>query len=340
MSEVLQVPTKSLKDEKEYRLLRLENGLKALCVHHPQTGKSNKLAAANLLVNVGGLDDPRQAQGLSHFLEHMLFLGSEKFPIEDDYSKFIEANGGYVNAATSFGDTVYIFDIIEDEFESALGQLAAMATAPILSRSSVEREVNSVESEFQNSLNKDDYRLQQFVYSYIVDSHPANSFVIGNLKTLKEDNGSDELHRLLKEHFQKFYVANRMVVVIQSSKSLDDLQEIAEKNFSVVARGEPREKFSDDFFKEILKPGYFDKITYIKPVNNTKLLMLAFPLPAVNTFSKSSSLKYLQKLIESSEKGGLVDYLKKRFEFKTLQMTFTDFLNIRHQVIDCRARDG
>lgn len=314
MTEVLQAPIKSANDKKEYRLIKLENGLKALCVHHPKIGESEKLAAANLLVNVGGFEDPRQAQGLSHFLEHMLFLGSEKFPIEDDYSKFVEANGGYPNASTSFANTIYYFDIIENEFEGAIEQLAAMADAPILSRNSVEREVNSVESEFQSSLNKDDYRLQQFFYGFIKEDHPASAFVIGNLKTLKEDNGGDELHRLLKEHFQKYYVANRMTVVVQSNKSLDKLQEIVERNFSGIRQGESRENYSEDYFKDILKPGIYDKISYIKPVNDTKLLMLAFPLPAINSFSKASNSKYLQNLLENNGKDGLVHYLKERLE--------------------------
>lgn len=156
-------------------MIKLENGIKALCIQH---SGADKLAAANLFVNVGGLEDPRKIKGLSHFLEHMLFLGSEKFPTEDEFAKLIQSNGGETNATTSFSETTYSFDIIEDEFENAFEQFAAMATAPILSRDGVDREVNAVESEFQKSFIEDGIRLFHFFGKFVENEHPANLFLL------------------------------------------------------------------------------------------------------------------------------------------------------------------
>lgn len=65
---------KSPHDEREYRLIRLENGLEAMLVHDAKADK----AAASMNVNVGHLSDPEELQGLAHFCEHLLFMGTEK----------------------------------------------------------------------------------------------------------------------------------------------------------------------------------------------------------------------------------------------------------------------
>ena len=63
-------------DQREYRSLELDNGLKVILVSDKEADK----AAASLAVSVGSGDDPQGRQGLAHFLEHMLFLGTEPFP--------------------------------------------------------------------------------------------------------------------------------------------------------------------------------------------------------------------------------------------------------------------
>ena len=115
VSEVLVEPVKSYSDKKEYRLIRLPNGLTSLLVQHfieddldddPKVTKKDKeeseddsesdeedgsegsddaeddspkekLAAVALCIDVGSWFDPVKIQGLSHFLEHMIFMGSK-----------------------------------------------------------------------------------------------------------------------------------------------------------------------------------------------------------------------------------------------------------------------
>jgi nardilysin len=57
-------------------------------------------AAAAMAVGVGSFSDPAEMQGLSHYLEHMLFMGSEKFPDENEYDSFLSKHGGSSNAFT------------------------------------------------------------------------------------------------------------------------------------------------------------------------------------------------------------------------------------------------
>jgi insulysin len=95
-SDILEV---SKNDPRSYRYLVLPNGLRVILVSDPKADK----AAAALSVSVGSFSDPEEIPGLAHFLEHMLFLGSEKYPGENDYSEYLSENGGYSNAYTAAG---------------------------------------------------------------------------------------------------------------------------------------------------------------------------------------------------------------------------------------------
>lgn len=65
------------------------------------------MAAVSLAVNVGCFNDPHSRQGIAHFLEHMIFMGSSKYEDENEFSNFIAAHGGYTNAYTEWEYTNY-----------------------------------------------------------------------------------------------------------------------------------------------------------------------------------------------------------------------------------------
>lgn len=72
-------------DPRSYRGLRLANGIRVLLASDPDTTK----AAAALEVGVGSMNNPSRWPGLAHFCEHMLFLGTARYPDEGDFARFI-----------------------------------------------------------------------------------------------------------------------------------------------------------------------------------------------------------------------------------------------------------
>ncbi|RTZ72242.1 MAG: peptidase M16, partial [Gammaproteobacteria bacterium] len=145
--------TKSPNDDRQYEYLELPNRMRVLLVSDPEADK----AAAALTVGVGSTSDPPGRDGLAHFLEHMLFMGTEQYPDVDDYSDFIKKNGGMDNAFTAGGQTTYYFDIKPEALEPALDRFAQFFIAPLMDARYVEREKHAVESEYQLKL-KDDTR--------------------------------------------------------------------------------------------------------------------------------------------------------------------------------------
>ncbi|KAK6058040.1 peptidase, M16 family [Cooperia oncophora] len=157
---------KSPSDQREYRGLELTNGLRVLLVSDPTTDKS----AAAMDVNYRGLEltnglrvllvsDPTtdksaaamdvnevswirgSCQGLAHFCEHMLFLGTDKYPKENEFFSFISDNGGFRNAGTYLDHTNYHFSIKPDKLKGALDRFAQFFLAPKFTKSATEREV-------------------------------------------------------------------------------------------------------------------------------------------------------------------------------------------------------
>lgn len=95
-------------------------------------------------VNVGSLTDPVDVQGLAHFLEHMLFLGSKPFPDENEYSRFLSTHGGHSNAFTTATDTTYFFDVAPAHLGGALDRFSRFFIDPLFDESCTERELNAV----------------------------------------------------------------------------------------------------------------------------------------------------------------------------------------------------
>jgi insulysin len=112
--------------------------------------------------------DPPVLQGLAHFTEHMLFYSSKKYPVEDEYSKFISEHGGHTNAYTSAEDTNYQFDVNWEHLQPALDRFAQFFICPLISEDGVEREVKAVDSEHGKNLNSDPWRQLQ------LNKHTAN----------------------------------------------------------------------------------------------------------------------------------------------------------------------
>jgi insulysin len=202
MSQV--VIEKSRNDKREYEYIKLQNNLQCVIV----TDVTDSMCGACLNVNVGSVNE--KIEGLAHFLEHMVFMGSKKYPDSNDFMSSINKNGGNTNAYTSDTDTNYHFTISPSEFMITLDKFAQFFTHPLLKEEYVDREINNVDSECKKNL-LDDMWIQMELYKTIVhDAHPINHFSCGDVQSLKIDNIYEEL----KKFHDTFYDAKYMTLVI------------------------------------------------------------------------------------------------------------------------------
>lgn len=192
-------------DDRLYRLITLPNGLDVLLISDPTTDK----ASAALDVNVGHLCDPETVPGLAHFCEHLLFMGTEKYPVENEYSVFLSEHGGSSNAFTGAENTNYYFDVASGDLYGALDRFAQFFIAPLFNASGTEREMNAVDSEHKKNIQVDTWRLYQLEKDLSNPAHPYIKFGTGDINTLKhapEANGVDIRKVLLDFHSSKLNI--------------------------------------------------------------------------------------------------------------------------------------
>jgi len=290
-------------DSREYRYVELPNRMRVLLVSDPQTDK----AAASMHVRAGSGNDPRTRQGLAHFLEHMLFLGTAKYPDPGEYQEFISAHGGSNNAYTSIDHTNYFFDVEPGSLSPALDRFAQFFVAPLFNREYVEREMNAVDSEYKLGL-KDDARREYDVLRELVrPEHPLGSLAVGNLSTLGEGGG--EIREDLLAFYNEHYSANLMTLVVLGREPLDELQSMVEARFAAVADRAATEMTG---VPSMFAPGTLPLEVRIRPEQQLRELTLLFPLPSARKHYAAKPLEYIGDLLGHEGAGSPLSVLKAR----------------------------
>ncbi|XP_053988603.1 insulin-degrading enzyme [Hylaeus volcanicus] len=296
---------KSPNDKREYRGLVLTNKMKILLISDPTTDKS----AAALNVNIGYLSDPDDLPGLAHFCEHMMFLGTKKYPQENEYSMYLSQNSGLSNASTHKDHTTYYFDVHSEKLKDALDRFAQFFIAPLFTETSTELELNAIHLEHVKNLANDTWRVDQLEKSSADPDHPFRKFGVGNKRTLDvipKLQGINVRDKLLEFH-ENFYSANIMSLCILGHESLDELERIAVELFSEVKNKEieapvwPEHPFNEEHFKTKW---------YIVPIKDTMHLNITFPLPDLREHYKAAPAHYVSHLLGHEGKGSLLSCLK------------------------------
>ena len=274
-------------DTLDYGFKILSNGLKVFLISDPKALKSS----AALGVNIGSLVDKKDEQGLAHFCEHLLFMGNEKYPSENDYQEYLAKNGGFSNAGTQLDRTIYYFDVSNEAFEGALDRFAHFFICSKFNEGSIEREKKAIDNEFTNNLNKDARRLFQIKNSQMNENSPFNVFSTGNLETLSQPDIRD---RLLV-FYKKYYTSEIMNLCIYSNKSLEDLIKFVEGLFTLIPKLEnfkmPRYDEPKPYDERNLK--YFYKIIPIQDINE---ISLEWSLPFCDDYY-ANPLGYLSSVL-------------------------------------------
>ncbi|MDP7316892.1 MAG: insulinase family protein, partial [SAR324 cluster bacterium] len=154
--------------ERQYRRFLLPNGLKVMLVSDPTLHHGS----ASLVVGVGSMADPPERQGLTHFLEHMLFLGTKKYPDAGSYQEFIATHDGFSNAYTAETLTNYFFEVSGDHLEEALDRFSQFFVAPLFNSALVERELKAVGAEHSKNILNDHRRIAQVRREVYAPAHP------------------------------------------------------------------------------------------------------------------------------------------------------------------------
>ena len=292
-------PLKSPADRKSYRVVQLENGLKAALVSDPAGDK----AAASLDVRAGSGSDPENWQGLAHLLEHVLFLGSEKYPKPDEYHAFITEHGGDRNAYTAFDSTNYFFEISPEHLRPALDRFSRFFIDPTFNAEFIARERSVVHSEYQAGRKQDRRRIWAARRQLLNPAHPASRFSVGSEHTLRDRDGAD-LRSTMTDFYRRHYSAEVMSLALVGREPLDQLEKWAREMFGQVpARGAAPPSF---------EAPYTERRAVRQDVVAQKDEMRAlffFPVPGARAHYRTKPLGYIANLLGHEGEGSLLALL-------------------------------
>ena len=277
-------------DDRDYRAITLPNGIDVMLI----SDTSAKKASAALSVPVGAMWDPMDYQGMAHYLEHLIHLGTEEDPTPDGYSNFLAKNGGSRNAYTTLDETNYFFYINDDALEPALARFASMFSSALLDPKYAEQEKNAVASEW--SMRREaDGRSISFISRSLLGSHPANRFVTGNLETLA-DKSPSTLTGATREFYETYYSSHLMKVAIEGNRSLDELEKLARQYFGQLPNRSDVEPVIDTPIDLASAAG---KLIRYRPLNEEQMLSIEFFIDDLSDQYRANSARYLSYIIGS-----------------------------------------
>ncbi|WP_087020356.1 insulinase family protein [Thaumasiovibrio subtropicus] len=289
-------------DSKQYQHLVLDNQLRVLLVHDSDATRS----AAALSVEIGHFDDPEDRQGMAHFLEHMLFLGTEKYPKVGDFQSFINLAGGSNNAWTGTENTTFFFDVRPNAFAEGLDRFGQFFTAPLFNSDAVDKERNAVDSEYKLKISDDTRRIYQVYKETINPLHPFSKFSVGSLSTLN-DRPNQSVRDDLIAFYQQNYSSHRMGLVLMGPQPLEQLEKFALSYFNDVP-------FNNTHSTPISVPFLTEreqaKFIRVEPIKDVRKLTLSFALPNIDEHYRVKPLSYIAHLIGYEGPGSLMSSLK------------------------------
>lgn len=275
----------------------LENGIKTIYVQDKLTDKTE----ISVCVNIGSLANPKEFQGLAHFLEHMLFLGSKKYPKEHYYDKVVKQYGGSFNAFTDAFETVYYFSAFNNGINVIMDVFSRFFIDPLFNKDAVNREINAVNSEHKKNITDDNWRQYQMIKNIAIKENPYNTFPTGNLTTLNKKGLRDRMIKFWEDN----YVSENINICIISNLDIDKQIKMVKDTFGLI----PMKKAN----KFILpKPIYnnFNTTYQMKSLSDIQQLNYYWEISNDKEFRYNKLFRVLGDILTNYSKDSLANHLK------------------------------
>lgn len=205
-----------------HSLHKLQNGLRVVCVEMPH------LHSAELAIyfKVGGRNDPPGREGLSHFLEHILFRGTSEFPSSLAIETAFEIIGGAPNAATDAESTYYYSRVHPSSISRGMEIFASMLRRPLLSGVDIEKRIITEEAREDLNEKGEEVNPDTIVSRLLWPDHPLGMPTIGTLESISATQRCD-----LLEHLAHYYVPSNAVLAVSGPVKSDEIFTAAQKCF-------------------------------------------------------------------------------------------------------------
>ena len=284
---------------------KMSNGYKVTIVP-----MKNSPTVVKSYVNVGSMNENANIKGISHFLEHMAFNGTngENGHIElkqGDSFKKIDKLGGWANASTNYAITDYVNStpLLEDkDLETQIKVIAAMAEDLKLSEDMIKKEKGPVSSEINMILDDSQtVAMDQTVRTLFNVKNPADELVGGSVSHIQNLTRDDVVN-----YYNTYYTPDNTNIVITGDVDPEETMKLVSKNFTSkkVSKGNKFEEKLTPLEKTVRKDFISDKA-------NSAQIVIGFAGPQ-NNDTKGKILYELATEYLTSHDSGLIANLKKQ----------------------------
>ncbi|EXF92165.1 coenzyme PQQ biosynthesis protein F [Pseudomonas fluorescens HK44] len=268
----------------------LANGLRVSLRHTPGL----KRCAAALRVAAGSHDAPLAWPGLAHFLEHLFFLGTERFPANDGLMAYVQRHGGQLNASTRERTTDFFFELPPQAFAGGLERLCDMLAHPRLNPDDQLREREVLEAEFIAWTQDAEAQRQVALFDGLASDHPLRGFHAGNRDSLAVQK--PEFQQALSAFYQRFYQTGQITLSLAGPQSVDELRSLAERLSADFAVGEQQPQNAP--------PALMATANHSYQQADERRLNLLFAFEALPSASREA-LDFLCTWLNASKPGGV-----------------------------------
>ncbi len=223
----VQAAKQELEIELDIQSFTLDNGLRVYVVEDHST----PAFTINITYDVGSRDEVPGRTGFAHFFEHMMFQGSKNLD-DNMIGEYTERAGGYVNAGTSFDQTIYYHNIPSQYLDMVLWGEADRLQYLEITQEPFEVQRSAVKSEKDRSENQPFFKAFEQMVAELFEGTPYSHMPIGSLEDLNAAAAKDA-----EEFFKTFYVPNNAVMVIVGDVDFATVEDRVTHYFGEIPRG-------------------------------------------------------------------------------------------------------
>ncbi|WP_413289441.1 M16 family metallopeptidase [Bdellovibrio sp. HCB337] len=273
---------------------QLKNGLKVLLLE----SHKSPVISVQMWVKTGSADEKKNEEGISHFIEHLVFKGTRKYKVGEIAAQ-VEASGGELNAYTSFDQTVFYVTISKQFSDVGLDVISEMMGFPTFDATEIDNEREVVIEEIKRGQDSLSRAGSQMMFSSVFKGHPYAIPVIGYEKNIRKFTP-----KKIADFFHSRYVPRNMFLVVSGDFESAEMKQKVQKYFG---------EFKDYKLRKTTRPK-------VKPVKKTQVKVekstfeqtvayLAWPAPNVK-HKDVSALEVMSLILGQGDSSRLVHSLR------------------------------
>ncbi len=243
----------------EYRRTVLDNGIRVVSESMPYL----KSASIGIWVDVGSRNELPRENGISHFIEHMCFKGTEKRTAKE-IAQSLEILGGSLNAFTSRENTCYYCRVIDENFDTGFDVLADLVTNSLFDLAELEREKEVICEEIKDVFDTPAELVHDYFAGALWGAHPLGQTIMGEAEGIRKLTRQDVL-----DYIRRNYTTDKVVVAAAGAIDHDHLVALTREKLKISQPNGPEALTAPDY-----EPG--KRIVHNRDLNQTHIC-LGFP---------------------------------------------------------------